>query len=260
MIREITIAAKNVLLGGNIKTLAFLTKPREGVFYTGECLFLERLMHPNGDLPQRCVWDALGTTSDIPVVLHPVALKHWFNQVSSYQADIIALSMLCRLIKPKKIFEIGTLYGSSALQMALNAPEAEVFTLDLEGPAHLSTTEIDRRLVAEGQKKRLVFAGMPEEQRIKALTGDSAIFDFGPFENSIDLFYIDGAHSYEYVKNDTMKALRCVREGGIIAWHDYGRCGVNGVSKWLNQFRAEGNNLSRIPGGSLAYLATEKQR
>jgi predicted O-methyltransferase YrrM len=254
MIREIMIAAKNILLGGNVKTLAFLNKPREGVFYAGECLFLERLMHPNGDLPQRCVWDAFGMSSDIPVILNPVALKHWFNQVSSYQADIIALSMLCRLIQPKRIFEIGTLHGSSALQMVLNAPEAEVFTLDLEGPAHLNTTEIDRRHVAEGQKRRLVFAGLPEEQRIKTLYGDSASFDFGPFENSIDLFYIDGAHSYEYVKNDTMKALRCVRAGGIIAWHDYGRCGVNGVSKWLNQFRGEGNNLYRIPGGSLAYL------
>lgn len=254
MIREITIAAKNVLLGGNVKTLAFLNKPREGVFYAGECLFLERLMHPDGDLPQRCVWDAFGTSSDIPVILNPVALKHWFNQVSSYQADIIALSMLCKLAKPKRIFEIGTLYGSSTLQMVLNAPEAEVFTLDLEGPVHLNTTALDRSHAAEGQKRRLVFAGLPEEQRITALYGDSAVFDFGPFENSIDLFYIDGAHSYDYVKNDTMKALRCVRAGGVIAWHDYGRCGINGVSKWLNQFRAEGNNLYRIPGGSLAYL------
>jgi predicted O-methyltransferase YrrM len=259
MVREIIVAAKNILLGGNIKTLTFLNTPREGVFYAGECLFLERMMHPNGDLPQRCLWDAFGTSSDIPVILNPAALKHWFNQVSSYQADIIALSMLCRLIEPKRIFEIGTLHGSSALQMAVNAPEAEVFTLDLEGPAHLSTTEIDRRHVAEGQKRTLVFAGLPEEQRIKTLYGDSAIFDFSPFENSIDLFYIDGAHSYEYVKNDTMKALKCVREGGIIAWHDYGRCGVNGVSKWLNQFRAEGNNLCRIPGGSMAYLVATSQ-
>lgn len=217
------------------------------------------MMHPNGDLPQKCVWDALGTSSDIPVVLNPVALKHWFNQVSSYQADIIALSMLCRIVEPKRIFEIGTLHGSSALQMALNAPEAEVFTLDLEGSAHLSTTEIDRLHVAEGQKRRLVFAGLPEEGRIKALYGDSALFDFGPFENSIDLFYIDGAHSYQYVRSDTMKALKCVREGGVIAWHDYGRCGVNGVSKWLNQLRTEGNDLCRIPGGSLAYLVTGKQ-
>ena len=54
-----------------------------------------------------------------------------------------------------------------------------------------------------------------------------------------------------------MSALRCTRDGGIIAWHDYGRCGVNGVSKWLNEFRAENNDVQRIPGGSLAYMVKQ---
>ena len=51
MVREIIVAAKNIVLGGNIKALTFLSTPRQGVFYAGECLFLERMMHPNGDLP-----------------------------------------------------------------------------------------------------------------------------------------------------------------------------------------------------------------
>jgi hypothetical protein len=258
LLREVAIAAKNVLLGGNIKSLSFIRRPVQGVGYVGECLFLERMMHPNGDLPQRQVWDVLGAKSDIPLVLSPRALGDWFTQVASWQADLIGLCMLCKLTNPKRIFEIGTLHGSSAFQMALNAPQAEVFTLDLEGPQHLKTTDVDRHYAAEGKKRKLVFVGFPEEQRIRTLYGDSATFNFDPFRSSIDLFFIDGAHSYDYVKADTMKALTCMREGGIIAWHDYGRCGVNGVSKWLNQFRAEGNDVQRIPGGSLAYMICER--
>jgi hypothetical protein len=254
MIKETLVAVKNIVVGGNLKTLTFLSSPSTGLYYAGECLFLERMMHPNGDLPQRQVWEVFGGSSSVSVTLHPVALKDWFTQVASLQADLVALCMLCRLGKPRRIFEIGTLHGCGALQMALNAPEAEVFTLDLEGSPQLKTTEIDRRHAVEGQKRKLVFAGRPEGGRIRVLYGDSATFDFGPFENSVDLFYIDGAHSYEYVKNDTMKALKCTREGGIIAWHDYGRCGVNGVSRWLNEFRNQGNKVYRIPGGSLAYL------
>jgi predicted O-methyltransferase YrrM len=36
----------------------------------------------------------------------------------------------------------------------------------------------------------------------------------------MDLVFVDGAHSYEYVKNDTEKGWEMLRPGGIIAWHD----------------------------------------
>jgi len=36
----------------------------------------------------------------------------------------------------------------------------------------------------------------------------------------MDLVFVDGYHSYEYVKNDTEKGWEMLRPGGIIAWHD----------------------------------------
>ena len=33
---------------------------------------------------------------------------------------------------------------------------------------------------------------------------------------------VDGGHSYEVAKSDTQNALRLVRNGGVIAWDDYG--------------------------------------
>lgn len=50
-----------------------------------------------------------------------------------------------------------------------------------------------------------------------------------------------------------MKALECVRGEGIIVWHDYGRMGVNGVTKWLHEFAKMGNKVYSVPGSSLAY-------
>jgi len=256
MLREYAIAVRNFLLGGNLSTLRFISKPNTAVFYVGECLFTARLLNPNGDLPQRNIWEVLGTSSEIPVVVRPSAANDWFHALASWQADLIALMMIVQVTKPERIFEIGTLHGSSALHFALNAPHARVFTLDLplSHEPLLDATQIDKNLIAEGQKRALVFDQLPERDRITCLYGDSAGFDFTSFHNSIDLFFIDGAHHYEYVRNDTLKAMQCVKKGGIIAWHDYGRCGVNGVSRWLNEFRAQGNNVQRIRGGSLAYM------
>ncbi len=256
MLRDYTIAVRNIFMGANLSALRLLHRPQTAVFYVGECLFTERLMNPNGDLPQRLIWDVLGTTSEISVILRPGAADEWVRGLASWQADLIALMMLTQVKKPTTVFEIGTLHGSSALHFALNAPQAHVFTLDLplnHSPV-LNATQVDRRLAAEGQKRTLCFAHLPERSRISCLYGDSASFDFAPFHNAVDLFFIDGAHHYDYVKNDTLKALECVKPGGIIAWHDYGRCGVNGVSRWLNEFRAQGNEVQRIPGGSLAYM------
>jgi len=32
---------------------------------------------------------------------------------------------------------------------------------------------------------------------------------------------VDGAHSYDYVKNDSEKGWRMLRSGGVMAWHDF---------------------------------------
>jgi hypothetical protein len=37
----------------------------------------------------------------------------------------------------------------------------------------------------------------------------------------MDVVYVDGAHSYEYVRSDTENALRMLSERGTILWDDY---------------------------------------
>lgn len=248
--RTIAVAAKSLILGGNLRCLRLA--PREAVSYAGECLFLDRILHGKQDLPQRHVWEVLGVSTSVSITICPTATTEWFGHLaSSTGADMVALCAIVQIIKPKVIFEIGTYRGSSALQLAANASEADVYTLDLAPNQFsvLDTTAADRSIIASrarGQKDL-------QSYKIHCLYGDSATFDFSPFHKRVDLFFIDGAHSYEYVRNDTLKALDCVHKGSVIAWHDYGRCGVNGVTRWLHEFR-EGRPIYRVVGGSLAYM------
>jgi len=259
-------AATNVFIGGNAISLTLLAKPGRLMDYARQCRCLYATYADKRGLPQKNVFQVL-TNGNAPTRAEDVTLawqtiphgEHWFNPLSSYLADIVQLSLLCRLLKPAVVFEIGTLQGYTTLHLAMNSGEdAKVYTLDLpaEGgnaPA-LRTTVIDEDLIHKlGSKRQYVFDGLPAARNIQCLYGDSATFDYSPFAGKVDLFFIDGAHSYEYVRSDTLNALKCCHPGSVIAWHDFGRYGVNGVSKWLWEFSRE-REVYSIPGGSLAFM------
>jgi predicted O-methyltransferase YrrM len=254
-LREIGIVLRNMIRAGNLDSLLVLNNPRAAVEFVAESRFLYRCIFPNGNLPQKPVWEVLGA-DQVPVVLYTDAAKEWFRPVASYAVDLISMCMICQILRPRVIFEIGTFHGAGALHWAGNALDADVYTLDLpvgESPS-LAVTVVDREHVnGHAQTKNLIFEGRPEAKRIHCLHGDTASFDFSPFFGKVDLLFIDGAHSYEYVRNDTLRTRECCKPGSVICWHDYGRLGVNGVSKWLHEFAGGGKEIYRVQGGSLAY-------
>jgi len=250
------IVVRNTVLGANLESVAALVgKPKAAVYYATECRFLYRALFPRRGLPLKPVWEALGADK-VPFVLYGQASVEWFRSVASFTADLISMCMLCQILKPRIIFEIGTYHGAGTLHWAGNAPDAEVYTLDL-GPdvdPTLALTVVDRQYInAHTKASRMEFEGKVEAGRIHRLYGDSATFDFSPYFGKVGLFLIDGAHSYEYVRSDTCRAFDCCGPGSVIAWHDYGRVGFNGVSKWLHELSANGREIYRAPGGSLAY-------
>jgi predicted O-methyltransferase YrrM len=260
MLRAAYIAMRNMVWGGSLASAGLIGNPRRMVGYVTESLFLYRLMAQRDDLLQVPVWNVLGRpgeVEDVNIQIYTEAATEWFRDVPSYAVDLVSLCMLCRILKPKLIFEIGTLRGSGTLHLAGNSPSAEVYSLDLgtsDRPS-LATTMVDGSHVQDhSQVRKYFFSGRPEEARIHCLFGDSAEFDFSHWGRQVDLFFIDGAHSYDYVRNDTLKALKCVHPDSVVAWHDYGRMGVNGVSRWLHEFRGQDRKIFRVPGGSLAYM------
>ncbi|MDQ3071334.1 MAG: class I SAM-dependent methyltransferase [Acidobacteriota bacterium] len=262
----LAIGARNAIVGGNLSALSLAGNPYRFVGYTTEALFLLKSYAGSHGLPQRNIADVIDVPDHLPIELQvrtPVKTKGaWFGAVPSYTVDLISLCLLCRALKPRVVFEIGTLRGYTAAHFALNSPDdAKVYTLDMphEGPPEpaLRTTVVDRRHIKKHSgAAAYCFDGLAVRHKIETLFGDSATFDYSPYAGKVDLFFIDGAHSYEYVKSDTLKALACCRPGSVIAWHDFGRAGVNGVSKWLLEFAAT-HEVFCVPGGSLAFMVVK---
>lgn len=182
----------------------------------------------------------------------------WKWEDPSYLADLVHLGLLCTAIRPRTVFEIGTSTGYSSLFLAANSPpEVQIWTLDLLAGDSMTTTPLtarDRDIANWCHKEEPCFTRHPLGRKIQRLYGDSANFDFAPYRHSVDLFFIDGAHTYEYVRSDTLNALRCCHPGSVIAWHDFGRSGLSrGVTKWLERL----NQVAKVyttPGSSIAFM------
>jgi len=71
----------------------------------------------------------------------------------------------------------------------------------------------------------------------------------------MDMVFVDGAHSYEYVKNDSRIAMKMLRDGkGLIVWHDY-NAKYDEVTVALNEISVEYPEIgfTHIDGTSLVY-------
>ena len=167
------------------------------------------------------------------------------------------LATIVSALNPKKIFEIGTFRGATALTMALNAPYADIYTLDLP----LETAPDEAAMVSHlsrGDQEwvRLsrtslghAFLDHPVAERIHQLYGNSLSFEPPAELDGADLCFIDGGHSYECIQADTETALKILAPNGVIVWDDY-TWFVDGVSQYLNELRAT-LPLYRIAGSQL---------
>jgi hypothetical protein len=167
--------------------------------------------------------------------------------------EVLNLAAVTKLLRPKRIFEIGTYNGRTTAIFILNSsPDCGIYTLDLPPqagrlPDYLPT---DIGLVQdrcpEGFLKR---AGL--SQRCHQIYCDSMTFDPEPFQNSVDLGFIDGAHAERFVRNDTMKMAVMISHRGYVFWHDYGGKGsFRPLSTYLETLPIE---VYRIPSTSLAW-------
>jgi predicted O-methyltransferase YrrM len=164
------------------------------------------------------------------------------------------LATIVTAIRPKKIFETGTFRGVGTLTMALNAPDADIYTLDL--PEEYSDAEVQTLTKGDKEWVRLsrtstgfAFLHHPAATRIHQLRGNSLTFTPPDLLANTDLCFIDGGHSYECIKADTETALKILSPNGVIVWDDYSWF-VEGVSQYLTELR-NSLPLHRIAGSQL---------
>ncbi len=197
------------------------------------------------------------------------AESNYFNldlRVSRPQETLVMAS-LTKYFSPEKIFEIGTYNGFSTLHFAFNSPPtATIYTLDLPPEfnilANTVHTEISYddlqviRLSQENIKKR-IYKNHPLESKIIELFGDSRTFDFSPYYGKMDMIFIDGNHSYDYVKSDTENAFKMLSPNGIILWHDFDYIVHKEVFRYLNQLAKE-KEICYIPKTRFVLYLSKK--
>lgn len=157
--------------------------------------------------------------------------------------------LLCNLARDaRRVFELGTCTGKTTYLLAANTPpNCEIITITLKPddlPAYKACAGDDGDAKAsaefESQFVKFYYSGTPEESKITQLFGDSKDFDEAPYEGNFDLVFVDGSHARSYVESDSRKALRMVRRGGVVVWHDYrGPRRASGVFQALNSLSRE---------------------
>lgn len=173
------------------------------------------------------------------------------------------VSSLCHLVAarhPRKVLEIGSFRGLTTLNIAMNAPDAEIHTLDLPpnfDPAKTKFEHNDANIITT--RGSCYYAGRDEATHIRQHYGDTATFNYETIGGGVDFCLIDAAHSYDYVRNDTAKALSLMANDGLLLWHDYGRNdflaapeNAWGVTRFLHEIASAGVKI--LKGTSLGVL------
>jgi predicted O-methyltransferase YrrM len=166
-------------------------------------------------LPIRDLESVFPGLERLPISL--IDFRREYGGISFREAQLLTASI--RQLQPRTLFEFGTFHGATTIQLAANAPsDATVHTIDLpdDHPLRGDTRTVDVSPVKVGQ----CFRDSTWENRIRQHYGDTTQFDFSEFEGKCDWIFVDAAHTYECASSDTQNALRMIRPGGVIFWHD----------------------------------------
>lgn len=132
--------------------------------------------------------------------------------------------------KPKKFVEIGTFKGGTAERILADSPCIEEYiAVDCSDPNRevpLAVEEVGFRAKGDPRYKLMISmegSKNPEAEKLEA-----------------DMVFIDANHSYEWCMHDSLLAHRIVKDGGIVAWHDFDYC--DGVTKAIVSLNNHGED------------------
>jgi hypothetical protein len=172
--------------------------------------------------------------------------------------DIAAILALAIAQQPLAVLEFGTFWGSATFNLARNLPNASIHTIDL--PADTKTAEkliadqpIDDLHLIQSRSLGQAFRDTPQANRITQHSGDTATYDYSVISDPVSFFLIDGSHTYEYAKSDTLRAFALGHGMSTFTWHD---CDMThtGVTTWLGELIDAGLPVQRIAGTVVACL------
>ena len=172
--------------------------------------------------------------------------------------DVLAIISLAVAQNPKAAVEIGTYFGSTTANLALNLPEAKIHTLDLpedlsQANALIEGQPVDDEHLIKGRQLGKSFRGTPLEKNIIQHQGDTATYDYSVIRDGVSFFLIDGSHTYEYAKGDTLHCFAMAKGECSFLWHDCDRYHP-GVTAWLVEMIDAELPVVRVENTSLACI------
>jgi predicted O-methyltransferase YrrM len=191
---------------------------------------------------------ALQDLLDEPIEVSLALAPHVWGQTPVI--DLVALNALVRLHRPRSIFEFGTFTGHGTINLCLNAPSAQAYTLDLPPETRRTIDglhweqQIDDRAIGSSIRDA-------SSLRVTQLHQDSRELDTAPYARGIDFVFIDGGHDLEFVESDSTKAFEMVSPHGVIAWHDFSRA-CPGVETYIRRLATE-HDLFVIDGTQIVF-------
>ncbi len=181
--------------------------------------------------------------------------------------ELLVIATLARQARPAAVFEIGTFDGRTTLNLAANLPEeGEVWTLDLPRSGLDQTRfkiEAGERAFVAKEESGAKYRSTEQAAKITQLYGDSATFDFSPFEKRAGLVFVDGSHTEEYLRHDSSTALRLAAAGGGRFFGTItSRIGLESLKGLNDLYRTDPafSALRRIEGTTLVMLQLENTR
>jgi hypothetical protein len=175
---------------------------------------------------------APATPSPVPVLDDPEAIFPgiWRHSISlgecgwrwGHPFNDNALIFLCHLAAAgyTPIVEFGTFDGRTAFNLALNAGNSRVTTIDL--PGRDDGSNIEGKMYGAYESGACIRRAAPDVRaRIEEIKSDSRLVNLSHLAGTIGLVFIDGGHDEDVCRHDTHVALSLARPGGVIVWDDY---------------------------------------
>lgn len=128
--------------------------------------------------------------------------------------DYALLYSLARKYNCKRYLEIGTYIGTS-INILTDLCD-ELHSLTFEPSQSVGTINRLKKFNIPYYGDRLAYS-----PKIVHHYGDSKVFDFNSIPQNIDLYFIDGDHSFNGVYCDTINVFKHRKPDSIVVWHDF---------------------------------------
>jgi predicted O-methyltransferase YrrM len=140
---------------------------------------------------------------------------------------------LTELAEDKRVLEVGSAYGFSAITMALVA--ASVVAVDPHAGGDDAEADSFDVMTANLQQ-----TGMQDKVVIRRGRSQDELPKLFKAGERFDLIFIDGDHSFQAARKDLLNALMLLAPGGVLAVHDYGEQSTPDVPRAVDDVFPDG--------------------